>query len=289
MKNFFPKSFDYYVSEFFKMLGWLCIIFLIRTFVFGLYQVPTGSMEPTLLVGESLLSDKLSVWFMPIKRGEVIAFNQPTYEYSDHPAMGIFQKYFLGIFWGPQNWTKRVIAIPGDRIQGKIEDDKTVLYLNGERLNEPYVNSYPLAIEKQMVYSDMGCGFGYAEHRFTYDPSVSYANQPFYKISEKRDMVTSAQGKLKLIQPGTPLSDGRDIFDVKLRDNEYWVMGDNREGSSDSRYCGPIDGSLIHGRVVFRILSFDDPDTSWMAISFLKKPITFWKKIRWNRLFQIIR
>ena len=58
------------------------VVFLIKTFIFGLYQVPTGSMETTMLVGERFLADKFTVWFMPIKRGDIISFNDPNYEYS---------------------------------------------------------------------------------------------------------------------------------------------------------------------------------------------------------------
>ena len=52
------------------------IAFLIRTFIFGLYKVPSGSMETTLLVSESFVSDKLSYWFTKPKRGDIIAFKE---------------------------------------------------------------------------------------------------------------------------------------------------------------------------------------------------------------------
>jgi len=62
----------------------LLIVFLIRTFGFGLFQVPTGSMETTMLVGERFFADKLSPWFTSIKRGEIIAFDDPLYKYSNN-------------------------------------------------------------------------------------------------------------------------------------------------------------------------------------------------------------
>lgn len=52
-----------------------------------------------------------------------------------------------------------------------------------------------------------------------------------------------------------------DIFDVALGKDEYWCMGDNRLGSFDSRGFGRVHRSLIHGRIVFRLLSFKSPNS----------------------------
>ncbi|MBY0109941.1 MAG: signal peptidase I [Candidatus Babeliaceae bacterium] len=291
ISSYFPKSYKRFIDETVSIINALIIIFLIRTFIFGLYQVPSGSMETTLLVGESLVSDKLSIWFTPIKRGEVIAFNQPTYDYSENVLMNVIERYVLGIFWGPQNWTKRVIGIPGDHVQGRIEDGKTVVYINGERLIEPYVNTYPLARQLKVgtwaTFNPYNKEDYYNIQPISYDVSKSPEEQPFYKTSWAK--LLHKDGKLVLIEPGTPQERGIDVYDIHLKDNEYWCMGDNRLGSSDCREIGIVDGKLIHGRVIFRLFSFDDPENSWMIISFLKNPITFWSKIRWNRCLQWIK
>ncbi len=288
--SFFPKSWHRFVDETISIFNALVIIFLIRTFIFGLYQVPSGSMETTLLVGESLVSDKLTVWFKPIQRGEIIAFNQPTYEYSENTLVNYLQRYVLGIFWGPQNWTKRVIGIPGDHVQGCIEDGKTVVYINGEKLNEPYVNTYPLARQVKVGTWANFNPYNRADYAnlqpISYDTTKSPEAQPFYKTSY--DKLFIRDGNIVLIEPGTPQDRGIDVYDLVLGENEYWCMGDNRLGSSDCREVGVIDGKLIHGRVIFRLISWDDPETSWMIISFLKNPISFWSKIRWDRCFQWI-
>src|SRR5947207_3766285 len=85
----------------------LTIVFLIRTFGFGLYQVPTGSMETTMLVGERFFADKLSYNFRAPRHGEIIAFNDPEFIYSQNPLMKLFQRYV----WGPSNWTNRGIGV----------------------------------------------------------------------------------------------------------------------------------------------------------------------------------
>lgn len=291
ISSYFPKTYKRAIDETVSIINALIIIFLIRTFIFGLYQVPSGSMETTLLVGESLVSDKLTIWFTPIKRGEVIAFNQPTYEYSENIIVNWFERYVLGIFWGPQNWTKRVIGIPGDRVQGRIEDGRTVVYINGEKLNEPYVNTYPLARQLKVGTWATFNPYNRADYAniqpISYDVSKSPQDQPFYKTSWEK--LLQKDGQIVLIQPGIPQERGLDVYDVTLKDNEYWCMGDNRLGSSDCREVGVVDGKLIHGRVIFRLISWDDSENSWMILSLLKNPISFWSKIRWNRCFQWIK
>src|SRR4030095_10404314 len=97
-------------------------------------------METTMLVGERFFADKLSYNFRKPYHGEIIAFNDPEFTYAE----GYFHNLFHRYVWGPSNWTKRVIGIPGDTIMGCIEDGKPVVYRNGEKLDEAYINKYPL-------------------------------------------------------------------------------------------------------------------------------------------------
>lgn len=286
----------------------LLVIFLIRTFGFGLYQVPTGSMETTMLVGERFFADKFTPLFRPIQRGDIIALNAPTFPYSTNPIKNFWQMYF----WGPDNWTKRVIGIPGDKIKGVLQDGKPVIYLNGNKLVEPYLNKYPLIEVRTKPCSFFVRGDVIKK---SYDPAVSYEDQPFYRL-ESRCVMKDITGKPVLLEPqaGVPSPrgatvfgvapvgnywDGSDEFSVELGKNEYWLMGDNRRGSSDSRYIGPVNGKLIHGKIVFRILSIDTddsagrPDASWLSwfksfllVDLVLHPIDFWSRVRWNRLFQ---
>ncbi|MFA5998803.1 MAG: signal peptidase I [Candidatus Babeliales bacterium] len=256
------------------------VVFLIKTFVFGLYQVPTCSMETTMLVGERFLADKVTPFFSAPKRGEIVSFNVPTYPYSSNKLVNLYQQY---VSWDVVNYTKRVIAVPGDHIQGKIEDGKPVVYLNGEKLDEPYLNKYPI------IYVPI------KENEFTYrsyDPSKSLQDQPFYDFTP----VEIARGKMyarehSILYPGTPAGHGRDIdiYDVYLGKTEYWMMGDNRQGSSDCRDWGPWDTkkALFHGRIIFRIWSIDSNE-SWWIVDLIKHPVNFWKRVRWSRFFQVM-
>jgi len=243
--------------------------FAIRTFVFGLYQVPSGSMETTLLVGERFVADKLSYWFRKPKRGEIIAFNDPLYQYSSNPLVNLWQRYAS---WNVSNWTKRVVGVPGDHIQGKIENGVPVIYLNGKKLDESgYVNQYPI------IYT-------YPDTPKSFDPAIkSWQDQPFYKMNPLR-FILDELGRPIIHYPATP-NKYLDIFDKQLGKNQYFVMGDNRLGSKDSRAWGILNGDLIHGRIVYRISSVDSEE-QWLLLDILKNPIGFWKKIRGNRCLQ---
>lgn len=318
-----PKQ-QSFISSVTEFVFLLLMVFLIRTVGFGLYQVPTGSMETTMLVGERFFADKLSYNFRQPRHGEIIAFNDPDWKYSGHPIKKLFEKYV----WGPSNWTKRIIGVPGDVIRGAIEDGKPVVYRNGEKLDEPYINQYPLIrlrsknpkeLVKQIETEIAEMAHGrkidedlvaqYIEQRVaqdeinprSYDSTAAYDNQPFYDIQEsciKRD----EQGNPELRIPGTPImpKNGKttpdesrnnwtrsDVFYIKLGPDEYWCMGDNRLGSHDCRFFGPIKGEEIHGRIIFRIWSMDSYE-SWWIVDLIKHPIEFWSRIRWSRFFQIM-
>jgi signal peptidase I len=264
------------------------IAFIVRTYFYGLYQVPTGSMEKTILIGDRFLADKFTVLFMPINRGDIISFNSPTFKYSENRILRFWEEYV----WGPENWTKRVVGLPGEHVKGVIEDGKPVVYINDVKLAEPYVNPYPLL----GVYKE-GCNPPW-EYR-SYDPSVSYADQPFYRMTEydviRGQRILKHYGYVGKKDAQTPFVDERtgknlDVYDVYLKDDEYWAMGDNRLGSYDCRGWGPLKARLIHGKIKFRFFSIDPSGgESWLILDIIKHPIDFWKRVRWNRCFEFVK
>ena len=304
-----------------ELSGLLLLVFLIRTFGFGLYQVPSGSMETTMLIGERFFADKFTYLFTDPKRGEILSMNEPTFRYSN----SLFKRLFQDYVWGPANWTKRVIGVPGDTVEGKIEDGKSVVYLNGKKLDEPYLNKYPIigvwlenpdkvrtAARAQVSHYVANRQINPADapryieqlmnrewKRRSFDPDKSWYDQPFYRINPDR-IYYNAQGEPSILYPGMPTDqespdqlhkrgknhwNGSDTFYVELGPNQYWCMGDNRLGSSDSRVFGPFERRLIHGRILFRIWSVDS-DESWWIFDLIKHPIDFWSRIRWSRFFQ---
>jgi len=213
-KNKTTKAPQTWGQWFLEMTFLLIIIFLIRTFGFGLYQVPSGSMEVTMLEGERFFADKLSYWFVKPKRLDIISFNAPAgttaphFNYSCQPAKRFWQKFF----YGPDNWTKRVIGLPGETVRGVLEEGKPVIYIknkDGEfKLDQTnFVNKYPLVMT----------GRGYLERikqlkLKSFNPEIrdSYGNiwfdgpGQFYRIHLKNILADSA-GNMIIRYPNTPI------------------------------------------------------------------------------------
>jgi len=287
----------------------LALALVLRNFVFGLYHVPTGSAEPNILVGDRLWGNKMVYFFSPVKRGDLVIFDNPTFAY-DHSseAKRLWQKYIgipvplLGLGVGPDNWVKRVIAVPGDTIEGRMEDEKTAIYVNGKKLDEPYVNTYPLIAVRRtkgfIPFSSLGPiatpSFLKTETKichYTYDPSKPFDKQPFYYMDAQDVIREHGSNDPELQVPRTPCFDYRhmvnmDVFGpYTIPANKYWVMGDSRKNSIDSRWWLFLDDKLIHGRASVVLYSVDSEEAFWL-FDLLKHPIDFWTKhVRYNRFF----
>ncbi len=288
----------------------LALIF--RNFIFGLYHVPTGSAEPNILVGDRIWGNKMAYFFGKPKHEDLVIFDNPEFVYNQPSGLRhLWQRYvgfpvpLLGLDVGPDNWVKRVIACPGDTIEGRLEDGKTVIYRNGKKLSEPYVNAFPLIKAKKEVGFFDGENFGplpvpsflrfmNKTVRYTFDPSLPLGKQPYYTLTEKEAQRSWSSGAYELDYPFTPsysygYSDQRcvDSFGpFTLPEGKYWAMGDSRKNSRDSRYWLFLDEKLIHGRASFIIYSVDSEEICWL-FDLLKHPIDFWTKhMRWNRFFK---
>ena len=111
------------------------IAILLRTFVVATYSIPSGSMEPTLQVGDRIVVDKLSYDLHGIDRGNIIVFSTPPKENCAGPPVS--------------DLVKRVIGLPGDHL--KIVDQQ--VYVNGKMLEEPYVVHDAASVYDPLNYS----------------------------------------------------------------------------------------------------------------------------------------
>lgn len=304
-----------------EFCDWVCalfeaviILFLINKFLCSVYYVPSGSAEPHLLVGDRVLGNKLAYYFDTIKRNDYVIFDNPLFSYDQLSWVNyLWQKHVgiglapLGLQAGPPTMVKRVIAVPGDSIEGRIEKGKAVIYLNGKRLDEPYCNRYPLVKVRKQVgfFSSKKLGpvtipnflqKKFLKNYYSFDPKKLCTNQPWYHLYDdelvrnkktgalrirKKALLTCVDnnGKKKLLDKFGP---------IIVPPGKYWVMGDNRLNSEDSRWWGLLDEKLIRGRMSFVIYSIDTQEALWI-FELIKHPVDFWgKKVRWARFFSSI-
>ncbi len=233
-------------------LNILILVFGTTTLVQA-FIVPTESMDKTVMVGDHMLVDKLayapsgsfSSLFLPYsepKRGDIIVFRYP---------MDI-----------NQNYVKRVIGTPGDRV--KIVNRQ--VYVNGKALAEPY---------KQHVFP---------------------ANEPY-----RDDFPAEPPHELynRMREQGPPMEARAAEMLAHVKDGElvvppgfYFAMGDNRDNSLDSRYWGFVPRENIIGKPTIIFWSYDAPTADLVGYStnhFVDLATNFFTKTRWDRQFKLVR
>jgi signal peptidase I len=231
------------VREYSESIGVaVAIALLLRAFVVEAFQIPSGSMIPTLEVGDHIFVSKFSYGLtIPFtntkiiqlgqpKRGDIIVFKFPRDQSTDY--------------------IKRVVGLPGDVLEMRNQE----LYINGhpvprERVPRPY--------------------------RYE-DASSEGGSQP-----QEGDLwLENLDGrKHETIQAHEGGS--RDFQRTEVPPGNVFVMGDNRDNSSDSRVWGFVDRDLIKGRALIVWWS-RSPSPDWSVPA-------FFKSIRWSRFFQAVR
>ena len=190
-----PKVVEYSIS-FFPVLA---VVLVIRSFLFEPFQIPTGSMIPTLLAGDFILVNKYTYGVrLPVIGTRIVDVNQPR-----NGEVMVFipphqDQYFI----------KRVVGTPGDRVRYQ---NKT-LYINGEEQHQTFVARIPPVNPRYLQYRENLSGI---EH---------------------------------MIQR-TPDRQAR-VGEWVIPEGHYFMMGDNRDQSSDSRYWGLVSEEDIVGRAV---------------------------------------
>jgi signal peptidase I len=230
-----------------SLLGTVVIAVFVITFIVQAFQIPSPSMENTLLVGDYLLVNKLCYgggglgdYFMPyrkVRRGDIVVFHYPV-----NPA---------------QHFVKRVIGIPGDRVR---LINKQV-FVNGAPLKEPYIH---LSRPANDVFRD---SFPRLE--------VAPGETPEWWL-ELRKLVENGQ----LIVP----------------EGHYFVMGDNRDDSYDSRYWGFVPQSNVIGRPLLIYWSVKDSEGEVTAPTsvgdklyhFAYAITHIFQITRWNRTLRLV-
>lgn len=191
-----------YARSFFPVL---LVVLLLRSFLFEPFRIPSGSMMPTLLIGDFIVVNKFAYGLrLPVLHTQLTEGERPkagdvaVFRYPKDPSL---------------DFIKRVIAVPGDH----------VAYYN-RRLS---INGKALPVEFLNIYEGQGTGRDSMEGARVYDETIN---------SVKHEL---------LIDPEIPYSaDG----ELTVPEGHYFVMGDNRDHSNDSRFWGLVPEENLVGK-----------------------------------------
>ncbi len=236
----------------------LVMAMFFMTFVAQAAEVPSASMENTVYVGDRFLINKFVFGpgphapFLPqrdIRRGDIVVFKYPA---ESVPAEKIVQYKTLFI--------KRVVGLPGETVEVKGPN----VYVNGQLIPEHRVET-----------RDRQLGNDKAQLKDLHP--VAGSEGPYNVFYSTR---TLKRGET-----------GADVFTdftygvsrpFVVPDGHYFVMGDNRDNSRDSRFWGPVPRELIVGRAMFVIWSYDEAATQESGgLSFARN---FFNNTRWGRI-----
>lgn len=268
------------------------VAFFIKVFFFEAYRIPTGSMENTLLVGDFLIVTKFTYGSTTPRN---IPFTNVRLPFVKLPGFKDPQKGDVVVFDYPGgrdelqsaevlNYIKRCVGTPGDTIQIINKE----IYINGVKEAFPsYGIKQPRT--KQAGESDMNMfprGSGWNEDNYgpLYIPkegdkiTVNPANYEQWKIFIEREGKEVRLDGESVIVDGSPLPNG----EYSVEKNYYFMMGDNRNNSFDSRFWGYVSDDDIVGEALIIYWSWD------ANIPFSKFGDLL-ASIRWDRIGMPIR
>ena len=239
------------------------------TFVLQAVTVPTGSMENTIMVGDYLLVNKFifspgdTLWFLPqreIKRGDIIVFKYPGNSlHPERDRQRNLRKYEI-------NYVKRVIGLPGESIEFR----NNQVLINGQVLPEhKIVAEHPLKADRSQNSTAPLDIKGTEEKQ---------ADQPYDVYYGEDSTEEAVKGMIQARSPYDYAAPGKPY---RIPDDSYFVMGDNRDNSEDSRFWGPVKRDLIIGRAMFVYWSCDQTTGESMT-NCITHP-------RLNRIFRFIK
>ena len=205
-------------------------VFLLRSFLFEPFKIPSGSMKPTLLVGDLILVNKFHYGVrLPVVNRKVIPLDDP-------------QRGDVMVFRYPQDpstdYIKRVVGLPGDEVSFRSQQ----LYLNGKLVDQKPVGEF-YDDDTRRYEKEFSEQLGTVEHRILINPRSTpfFGTQESHQFPFHENCQYSAEG-----------------VTCKVPVGHYFMMGDNRDNSQDSRYWGFVPDENIVGKAFFVWMNFGD-------------------------------
>lgn len=234
------------------------------TFIIQAVTVPTGSMQNTILIGDYLLVNKFifasngkPLPFLPqreIQRGDIVVFKYPGFR--DDPQ----RDKDRGLIPYQINYVKRVIGLPGETVEFR----NNQVFINGKLLPEHRLigNAYDdqSALKTEEIEKQQ------ADQKY----SVYYRSETMNQVTAGENLATE---NMKFGVPGKPM---------KIPEGNYFVMGDSRDNSEDSRFWGFVPRELIIGQAMFVYWSCDRSASGGSMGGCLSHP-------RLDRIFKMIK
>lgn len=212
-----------YSGSFFPVIA---LVFFLRSFLFEPFKIPSSSMLPTLYVGDLILVNKFTYGIrLPVINKKVISINDPqrgdvmVFKYPEDPSV---------------DYIKRVIGVPGDKIVYKNKR----LSVNGKEVSYTNMPDFRDNLDYLKQYKEELTG---VSHRIL--------------VNEQRPAYVENPHDFK----GRDLcSYDNDGFTCNVPQGRYFMMGDNRDNSLDSRYWGFVPDENIVGKAFFIWMNFGD-------------------------------
>jgi signal peptidase I len=219
-----PWWVEYSVSFFPVIL----VVFLLRSFLVEPFKIPSSSMVPTLLVGDFILVNKFTYGIrLPVINRKVVALGSPergdvmVFRFPEDPSL---------------DYIKRVVALPGDRLEYRNKR----LTINGQSVPLRQVDDY-LSRERMQFSRRFVETLNGAEHEILIDDDTPAFMAPSRAFPHAGNCNYNMSGLACTVPPG-----------------HYFVMGDNRDNSSDSRVWGFVPDENIVGKAFFIWLNLNE-------------------------------